>query len=90
MSRPSKKRLRASASDKRRAKARTVGERTAQELLDNLDDFVLIICDECGLEQSAHESGCVVCGCKTGTTSPNHEATVAAARERANLLKETA
>jgi len=39
-------------------------------------DFALVVCDDCGLEQSLSRAPCVVCGCTTGTTSPRHEITL--------------
>lgn len=43
-----------------------------------VDDFVLVVCTACGLEQSvAVDVPCVVCGCEVAVTSPHHAAAVA-------------
>lgn len=57
---------------KRKAEQR---DARVRELLDGpvlaaLEDWDLLICDGCGLEQSRSSRPCIFCGCETATGAP--------------------
>lgn len=80
MARPTARRR---AAERRAAAPAVAAERDARvraaidaDFIGSYADFALVVCDDCGLEQTAHDSPCLVCGCTTGTTSPRHEITL--------------
>jgi hypothetical protein len=80
VARPSKKRLRQARLEKRHV---AVNQQLAALERAAVDEFVLVVCTACGLEQSvAVDVPCVVCGCDVAVTSPRHAAAVAALLQR--------